>query len=544
MPRHANPLLALLLGLVCATAARAETKSIKVYRVGSSSFSYALIEDTRAIVEASGDYQLICDAGDDQAGYTRLDQFLTQPGLFEEWCSEQIPRIKAGGYDYVIIQTIGWLNFTPPDQDKLCAEIIPELARRIRATGAEVILYDKYLPLKFDQKDPRARTWCLRYPEGYKLNYLLHIAAARQAGIRKISFGGEAVTRLWQQPPFSQLGFLYCDPGHPGPMANYLSAVNLAYLLTGEDPLGSPVRELPLGEGRLLAFNKLTTSGRPGDKALYDANKDRIRGERVILRDEEARLLQQAGMESQRKWGAILQANLNDADVFADTLREIKRLQAEMDKFEQYGLDPGTVAALKASYAPAASPGELTPALLAKIRRKSRSIEYAGVDIRNYYRKFLSREQQRHVQEAYEQYWLKHNSKLRDDLYFQCWVEEEKALRDGRRDDAEKYHAAVGMLRNVLSFAAYRLLLEEVNDRQRNEILTAYTVTGPTKRNAPRFAAYQNEHHLDQQKLLAAWEVYLSIWADPDRMDQLRENDFALDAFQQADQEFARRAAQ
>jgi hypothetical protein len=538
--RYVTIVLPLFLLGWCVTGHGAE-KQIKVFRVGSSSFSYMLIQDTRAIVEASGYYKLVCDEKGDQAGYTRLDQFLTQPGLFEEWCREQIPRINAGGYDFVIIQTIGWLNFKPEQQERLCTEIIPELAMKIQKTGAEVILYDKYLPIQFEQKDPRARTWCLRYPEGYELNYRLHILAAKHAGISKISFGGQAVTRVWQEDHFAQLRFLYCDPGHPGPMANYISAVNLAYLLTGEDPVGSPVRALPFEGGRALAFSRLAGSDRSGDRELYEANKDRIGDGKLMLSDEEALRLQTVAMNSQRQWGALLKANLESDEKLTKTLEEIARIQAEMDKFEEHGLDAGTVAALKAKFAPPASPGELKPELIAKIRRKSRSIEYADTDVRNYYRRFLTRERQRPVQEQYARYWQENNSKLRDDVYFQCRVLEEKALRDGRREEARDLSAAAGMIRNLFKLSAYRILLEHVNPEQQQEILTEYQVTGPTKRNSPAFAAYQNEHHRDREKLLPAWEVYLDIWSDPDRMDRLRDNGYPLEVFLEADREFAAR---
>jgi len=430
MSRHARIALLTLLWLASAASARSAEKTIKVFRVGSSSFSYVLIQDTRAIVEASGKYKLICDAKADQAGYTRLDQFLTQPGLFDQWCDEQIPRIEVGDYDFVIIQTIGWLNFTPQQQERLCTEIIPLMAKKIQATGAEVILYDKYLPVKFDQRDPKARTWCLRYPEGYTLNYRLHILAAKHAGIERISFGGAAVTELWQDEHFASLKFLYCDPSHPGPMANYISAANLAYLLTGEDPVGSPVRALPFDGGRALAFAKLAASDRPGDRELYEANKDRIGDGSLILSDEEAKALQEAAVRSQRKWSLLLQESLQSDDAFAETVREVKRIQAEMDKYEQHGLDAGTIESLRQKYAPAANPGELQPALIEKIRRKSKSIDYADTEVRNYCRRYLSREGKRAVQQQYERFWRENNSKLRDDVYFQGRVLEEKALRD------------------------------------------------------------------------------------------------------------------
>jgi len=538
--RSITIVLTLFLLAWCAAAHSAE-KTIKVFRVGSSSFSYMLIQDTRAIVEASGDYKLLCDEKGDQAGYTRLDQFLTQPGLFEEWRREQIPRIEAGDYDFVIIQTIGWLNFKPEQQERLCTEIIPELAKKIQNAGAEVILYDKYLPIQFDQKDPRARTWCLRYPEGYELNYRLHILAAKHAGISKISFGGQAVTRLWQTDHFAGVRFLYCDPGHPGPMANYISAVNLAYLLTGENPVGSPVRAIPFEGGRALAFSRLAGSDRPGDRELYEANKHRLGDGKLMLTDEEAMRLQTAAVDSQRKWGFLLKANQESDEEFAKTREEIARIQAEMNKFAEHGLDAGTVTALERKFAPPDSAGELRPELIAKIRRKSRSIEYANTDVRNYYRRFLTRERQRPVQEQYARYWQENNSKLRDDVYFQCRVLEEKALRDGRRDEARDLKATAGMIRNLFQLSAYRILLEHVNPQQQEQMLAEYQVTGPTKRNSPAFAAYQYEHHRDREKLLAAWEVYLDIWSNPERMDKLRDDGYPLKVFLEADKEFADR---
>lgn len=88
-------LAACLCFLLPAACHAGEVKTqIKVLRVGSSSFPYMLIENTRAIVEASGNCELVC-AKEDATGYTRLDQFISQPGLFDEWCREQVPRITG-----------------------------------------------------------------------------------------------------------------------------------------------------------------------------------------------------------------------------------------------------------------------------------------------------------------------------------------------------------------------------------------------------------------------------------------------------------------
>jgi len=518
-------------------------KTIKVYRVGSSSFSYALIEDTRAIVEALGNYKLVCDAREDQAGYTRLDQFLTQPGLYEEWCEKNLPKIKSGKYDFVIFQTIGWLNFKPEQHRKLCAEILPDLAGKIRESGARVILYDKYIPLQYKQKNPKARTWCLRYPDGYRLNYLLHIMAARNAGIEKISFGGAAVTELWQEERFAKLRFLYCDTGHPGAMANYISAVNLAFLLTGEDPVGSPVRELPFQGWAATAFSKLPESDRQEDRQLHEANKHRVQDGRLILSDEEALALQEAAMKSQRKWGAVLHANLEDDDEFARTMQEIKRIQGEMDKFEEYALDPRTVVTLKEKYVEAAEPGGLRPAVIKTIRRKSKSIDYADTALRNYCRNLMSRDKAKQVQDEFVRYWDENNNKLRDDIYFQGRLLEAKTAKAGDRAELKRIKTTCEMIRYVLSLPGFKIVLEHLGKEQRKTVLAAYHVDGPTRRNSPAFAAYQNKHHTDQEKLIKAWDTYLDIWTDPNLMDRLKDNNYPVEVFLEADKEFEKRLA-
>ena len=75
----------------------------------------------------------------------------------------------------------------------------------------------------------------------------------------------------------------------------------------------------------------------------------------------------------------------------------------------------------------------------------------------------------------------------------------------------------------------------------RGRSLSAYEVTGPTKRNSPAFAAYQNEHHMDRRNLLKAWEVYMEIWTDPNLMDKLRDNNYPIEVFLEADKEFTAR---
>ena len=526
--------------LALAAPAIAGPKVIKAYRVGSSSFGYALIEDTRAIVEASGRHKLICDKKADSAGYTRLDKMVQLPGLYEEWCEQNVPRIGKGKYDYVILQTIGWLNLTPEQQRKLCCRLLPDLAGKVRAAGAQAILYDKYIPLQDRQKGPRARTWCGRYPGGYRLSYLLHVMAAREAGIEKITFGGAAVHELWRQKHFAELEYLYCDPGHPGAMAHYISAINLAYLLTGEDPVGSPIRKLPFRGGAWGSFQRAPAAGKA---KLYEANKHRIKDGWLELSDEEVRTLQQTAMKHQRKWGAVLRTNLDSDEAYAKTKEEIRHFQGEMCKFEKYGLDAGTVASLKKQYAEAAEPGGLPPIEVEKIRRKSKSIAYAGAELRAYVRRLLSPDVAKQASREYTRYWDESNSKLRDDVYFEGKVLAARLERQGKRDEARHVAETCAQINHVFSLAGYKILLRRLTDEDAKKVLAAYRVTGPVKRNSPAMSDWENEHHGDRAKLFKAWDIYLDIWTDPNLMDRVKASGFDKKVLLEADREFARRIA-
>ena len=536
-------LFSLLASVVFPLAGQGSPQEIKVFRVGSSSFGYDLIEMTRDIVEASGDYRLICDEKADKAGYTRLKRFLSRPGLYEEWRKETLPRVKAGDYDYVIVQTIGWLNATPEAHRKLFTEILPDMAAKIRATGARIILYDKYLRPLRNQDNPRARTWCGRYPEAHHMNYLLHIMAARHAGIEKISFGGQAVTELWDKPQFARVPFFVHD-GHPGPWAHYVTAVNLAYLLTGENPVGNPVRELPLAGHRVRAFERLANSDKPAERQLYEEMKPRVTDGRLTLTDEEARILQETAMQSQRKWGALLRENLESDQAFAKTVQEVERIHGEMNKFEEYGLDERMVKILKAKYAAPEEPGELRPRLVKKILRKSKKLDYADTALRNYKNRLLSRSEQKQVDGEFVQYWNENNNKLRDDIYIEGKYLEAKLAREGDRDELERLRRTLNMIRYVLSLPGWKILLEHVDDEQAEAILAGYDVHGPHERGSPAFAAYQNEHHTDKQKLYEAWDIYLDIFSDADRLDRLRDNNYPIEVFREADKIFERRIAE
>ncbi len=517
-----------------------EPKEIKVFRLGSSSFGYDLFSDAKAIAEASGKYKIISDRKGDSGRYTRLEWFPTQPGLYEEWCKENIPRIEAKKYDFVIIQTIGWLTLTPEQQDRLCTEFIPDIVKKIKATGAEVILYDKYLRPALSQKDPKGRTWCKRYPEAYRLNNLLHIMAAKHAGIKKISFGGQAVTKLWGLPQFARIPFFIHD-GHPGPWANRISALNFAYLLTGEDPAGTPVRKLPLADFRVKPFEKMKTSEKEEIRKIYEEVKPRVSNDTLTLSDEEAGILEKLAMENLRTWGGLLKKNLESDEAFAETMKEIRRIQGEMDKFDEY-LDPKTAQNYKEQYAQAENPGELSPALVAKLTKESKGYGFDKRLLRYVGRFFNTREKKGAFNKAFTGYWDE-NSKLRDDTYLQGELLAARLTKEGKREELKAISGGIGMLRYVLTLPGWKLLLERLEGEDLKTVLAEYKVSTPQRRSSPLYAEYLKTHHMDKDKLIKAWNIYLDIWNDNDRLDRLKENNYPIEHFLEADKEFAKRIA-
>ena len=512
-------------------------KTIRMYRVGSSSFGPGLLVITKDIIGATGKFVLDWDQKRDSARYTRLDQFVTQPGLYEEWCKSNLPRIEKGGYDYVVFQTIGWFNFTPEQHKKLLAEILPDLARKIHKTGAKMILYDKFVALHRREKDPRARAWAGRYPEGVRFNYLLHVMTTRRAGIDGVTFGGAAVHELWGRKPFSDMKYFYNDAGHPGVMGNYISACLLSYLMTGVDPVGNPVRKIDLkGSWTLKAFND---EPRNGNQAFYDAYKNRVKDGVFEMTDAEAAALQKTAMKHHRTWSAVLRANRADEAALARTEAEIRRIQGEMNKPEAYGMSKEGIEAIRSKYAEAAEPGGLKPYVIERIRRECTGPKA----FEKFCMRYLPRKASKELAKQYVRFWDKHNSKLKDDVFYQSGLYEARVKAEGRRDEVKRMKAAHSALQGVMLLPGYRLLLGRMTKEQKQAFLSKYRVTGARKRHSPAFAAYQMKVKDDPDKLLKAWGVYLGIWTDPNLMDRLKETRFSQKVWLEADKEFEKRIA-
>jgi len=311
--------------------------------------------------------------------------------------------------------------------------------------------------------------------------------------------------------------------------------------LTGEDPVGNPARDMPMQGWSKDAFAKLTKSDSPRNKQLYEANRHRVNDGIFTLSDEEAQVLQEAAMASQRKWAAILHENLESDEAFEQTVQEIKRLQGEMDKFAEYGLDPGTVERLTEQYAPAAEPGGVTPSEIKTMRAHCRSISYAEIEVRHFISRNLSREQAEAVQADYVKFWDQYNSKLRDDVMFEAKLYQAQMEDQGNRDEVHRMSEISYRIGLPFALSAYKVTLDHLDDPQAQDLMSGFRLHTPAARGYPVFAAYQIYYKTDKARLIESWDILLDIWTNPDLMDKFKDSRFSEDVVLEADEEFRER---
>jgi hypothetical protein len=522
--------------LLLATVAWAESTSappartIRVLTVGSSSFGPELMINAQRIAAASANVRIECEGG---AGYTRLDAFLREPGFYEEWCTENLPMIEAKRFDFVVFQTIGWVTMTPEEQDKLLTVIFPDLVAKIRTIGPDVALYDKFVRGTRQEKDPRARKWDGRYPDAQRLNCLLHILVAKKAGISKITFSGEAIVAGWETEPFKRMKYLYNDVGHPGVIGHYINGFCAAAMLTGIEPVGCPVRKLPIPGWIPKTFNDEPAKG---GQDFYDKWKDRIDGKTFTLSDEEAKLAQEIAMKHRQYWSGRLQAALKDTAAFARVEAEIAELRAGFDKPELVGMSAKGIEALKMiAKAQAGESSEgISEQQIKNFRDQSRGLKDFGKLVN----KHLKAPDDKAVLTACRNFWTENNCKLRDDVLFEAMVHAERVKVAGNREDVARMKQVVLAINGILNMGGYRMIHEKLPESEKAAFLARED--GPGKRFAPNLAAALKASANDPARYFKVCEAYLKVWQDVNLMDKLKEKKFAQEVFLEADQEFAK----
>ena len=515
--------LALLSGLtfIMLVAANAQ-QNIRVYKVGSSSFSNEIMLDTKAMLESSGLYTLEWNS----SGYTRLDDFVKMPYLYTEWCNTYLPLIQSGNYNWVVFQTIDWYFLSPAQQEKLISVIIPDLTNKIKAFGANVMFYDKPVAVERNESDPLAKTWAGCYPQGVRFNNLQHVEAGKLANISKMTFGGGAVNELWAVPYFKNLDFLWMS-GHPGPLGDYVTACALSYMLTNGafNPVGNSVRKIYMASWAVEAFIDLPTSG---GQALYNANIGRIdlNNSILTLTDWEADTLQRASMRWNKQWNTILQQNISNASTFAATMTEINSIRAERGNFAAYNLSQARISELSLQCADQTCGIDSINIVNSRIK-----VWNLPPTVENPAKKYLTSGDMSTINKDWKAYWGKFNSKWPDDIFFEMelYYALEKKCDSSANAAAEIDRLAkIEYVFNQTTALPYaKLMMERLNSSQRDTFIKGFVpkwlnTPGQTKYQ-PKFGAQMNAVINDWTKVVEVWEIYLKVWKDdPNLEDSLK----------------------
>jgi hypothetical protein len=522
--------------LLCAGVARAETtgappaKTIRVYKAGSSSFGPELMLNAIEIAKVSCNARIEHEPKKDSSSYTRMDAFVREPGFYEAWCAQYLPEIAKGHYDVVIFQTISWVTMTPEEQDKLLSEILPDLVARIRKIGPEVALYDKYVRGSLQEKDPHARLWDGRYPDAQRLNCLLLILAAKKAGITKITFSGEAIVAGWEIEPFKDMKYLYNDIGHPGVIAHYMNGFCAAAMLTGVDPIGCPVRRLPIPGWIPKQFNDEPAKG---GQAFYNTWKSRIDGDAFIMSNDEAKLAQELALKHRRYWDGRLQAALKAPAEFAKVEAEIAELRAGFDKPELAGMSQKGIEAYRKEFQAGVSADGISEPKIQKMRDKSGKM----ADFSKLVSRHLKAPDDKATHQACIKFWTETNGKFRDDVLFEAMLHEERVTAAGNREEVARMKQVVLAVNGILNMGGYRMIYERLPETEKAAFLAKQD--GPRKRFAPSLTAALKASADDPERYFKICDAYLKVWKDVNLMDKLKAEKFATQVFLEADKEFA-----
>lgn len=480
-----------------------DARTIRLYKCGSSSFPDEILELTKEMIEAGSDDVLEFE----RAGYTRLDQFVDGRASYEDWLDRYMPAIESGNFDYVIFQTINWYYNSPSYHDEMFKVLIPDLAARVRATGSEIMFYDKYVG---------QTEGCYRDPP--YTNPLWHIEACTRSNIDLISWTGPAVDAVDNSDVLTgNLPRMLYNGGHPGPVINYLTACNLSYVLAGIDPRTTTVRHVPL----------------TGNQQDSYGSYSEVSGEYLNIPAAVADTLQAMALATHLEWMERLQANLDDQEFFYTvTMPEIEMFEAE---FGIEALIGKTLTDNDKNRCDLANMPELSADELAAIRA---TLSNLSPRVHDKAESYLDAAGFAQLLDDYAAYWLDNNSKFRDDVYYQNLIDLKLAQNAGDNAEEARLSRMADAFLEILSLAAEDLLIERLSGPDEAEALATFAWPDSMISLAPQFASVQSSLLDDYPEFKMAREVYFEVWEDVNLEDELRDGGFLAETWLKADSIF------
>jgi len=452
-------------------------------------------------------------------------------GFKEEWLAENIPKIKSGKYTHVAFQVLRATSFlTAEDQIKLYDEIFPEVCKKVREAGAEPFLWDKHLDAFEYSLDGKNKYWTgVRYFDPDNDFFLLQqIWAAKKAGITKISFTGSAVNKLWLEPRWKEMKFIY-EEGHPGGIGNYMYACNISYLLTGVSPVGNKIRKCYLHDGYLQKFDEEAQD-------FKDKYKSQVREKAYFLSEEEAKIVQEAVWASYQKWDKILKKNLADDTAFKATMDKVKRIHKTIDTFDKYGIKKYFVDGIKKGifkrYPDLGLPKEEMDKILAAERKKD------PMNFRRFIRKYFTPNERKVLTKKFHDYWQKNNSKFKTDIYPTFCIYSK--LASTLPSEEQKRIKGVGLLfGEILSMPGILIAIEQLSEEQKNKATKGKNSSllggsrirmWPTVSSALKGASWE--------KQVKIYNTVLKCLENPDLLDRWRNSNYSNEILKELDDAF------
>jgi len=525
-----------IIGSVCFAE---KPKEIRIWWAGTSSTTSSLILNTKALINSTGKFKVMTSEKD-KSGYSSLTA-LFQPEAEKKWLDKNIPTIKNGNYDYVVLQMLyRYLCLNPADQENLFKNVLPRVVSKIREAGAEVVLFDKYVQLpnwNDTSLSQKARNWSprSRYPDSERLFYLLSFTFGKYANIDKMSFGGLANNDLWKKEQFINMKCLF-NEGHPGPMGDYISACGIATAITGVNMIGNSIRNIYMNDHQVGMFEK-----EKKDKVFYDKHKDRIKDGFFTLTDEEADILQKTAMKYHLEYTDKLKQNIKNEEVFKKTLADIKAIQGEMDKFDEYGLPAIMVESIyksiKGKYPFYGCPNSLKQELLKRELRKITSPpRRLGKAVGIALRKHSDRtEIKKEIFNKWVAYWDANNNKFREDL-LRAFVT--YSIACGEESEVGRLSEIKKLIDTIYSLPCFMIALDYMSEEEKRAFVKHSVKPYFKKELSPKFYSYVEQSLGNQEELIKGWKCYLKVITDPQLMDDIKEANFSKESWLAVDNVF------
>jgi len=167
-----------------------------------------------------------------------------------------------------------------------------------------------------------------------------------------------------------------------------------------------------------------------------------------------------------------------------------------------------------------------------KMRNKSAKM----VDFSKLVSKYLKAPGDKAAHQACMEFWTKMNGKFRDDILFEAMLHQERVTVAGNREEVARMKQVVLAINGILNLGGYRMIYEIAGSGEGGVLGQARR---PGKTLSPHLTAVLKEAANDPARYFRACDAYLKVWTDPNLMDRLKEQKFAIEVFLEADKLFA-----